>query len=140
MSVELTKVSELLTVISAVALDPALGGRGLALSKMLGLLAVAINAKDKADDKLKELDDQLKAMQAEGRSSPTHEEWNAFQERSERAHAEIQAWEPSQPAPSQQKSAEAADSLGDEDDGKSSHKLQSKKSGNEQTSAQASRK
>lgn len=91
MAVDPKKLSTLISGVSLIALDPALGGRGLALSKILGLVALAIDTKDNADEKLDELNTEVQKVVSENRV-PTHEEWNGLTSHSDVAHGVLQSW------------------------------------------------
>lgn len=84
-------ISILLSSLSKIASDPALGYRGAAVKSVLDLAALAIARGAEGSDQLKLLAANVKAMAEEGRE-PTKDEWNALKEGSDRAHATIQAW------------------------------------------------
>lgn len=81
--------------LSAIALDPSLGVRGIAISRVLNVLAVALEAKGDVDKGLADLDAQVKSMVKEENRSPDLQEWSELHHRSDAAHAAIQGTPPS---------------------------------------------
>ena len=79
-------IANFLSTLSRVTLDPALGGRGLALSRVLSLSAFAVGMGDKAAlAVLQDVTNQMAGIINTGRDL-TQEEYNDLQATSEASH------------------------------------------------------
>jgi hypothetical protein len=79
-------IANFLSTLSRVTLDPALGGRGLALSRVLSLSAFAIGSGDKAAlGVIQDVTDKMAGIINTGRDM-TQEEYNDLQATSEASH------------------------------------------------------
>lgn len=83
--------------LSVIVQDPALGVRGIAISRALGVLATVIEAKGQVDAGLADLDAQVKQMVKEENRAPDLQEWSDLHHRSDAAHAAIQGTPPPTP-------------------------------------------
>lgn len=86
----LPKIAGIARTLATVALDPALGVRGIAISRALNLLATGIEAKGNIDASLEDLDTHVKTMVKEENRAPDLQEWSDLHARSDAAHAAIQ--------------------------------------------------
>lgn len=82
----------LLSNLSVIARDPALGVRDRAVTSMLTLVTLARSGTEGLAA-LKTLSEEVQKMAQEGRQ-PTPEEWDKMKERSDAAHAAIQNFKP----------------------------------------------
>ena len=86
-------IGALLRGFSSIAVGPEWGPKGLALSNMFNLAALALERGGEGAEDLKQLVADVEAMVAAGRE-PTPEEWEGLRIRSDRAHAILQGTAP----------------------------------------------
>lgn len=77
MSKKSSRIGALLGVAARFAADPALGGRGAAISSVLSLASILLQSKQEDHPALTAVEDHINPISAEGRV-PTHEEWNVL--------------------------------------------------------------
>lgn len=86
----LSKIANLLSLLSGAALNPIFSGSGAAISSILKLASTLVAAGDAGAKELEKLTADVEAMVKDGRQ-PTSAEWRTLRQRSDAAHAALQA-------------------------------------------------
>ena len=98
MNAVVTMIPSLLRTLAAIAMDPALGYRGAAITQALGLIALGIERGQEGQAALLDLKAELEAMNPEGLAAiePTKAQFNALKDRS---LAALNVLDPPKPEP-----------------------------------------